>query len=103
MVACGIDEHSSILPASTLQTHVLIDRAQALQLPVANGQCWEYKQSFQYTYAHSDTGTAMDVKGMSGGMVQSPKKTAKQYSMQVQALYCGSLLYLLYSSILQAK
>jgi len=69
VVACGINEHSAILPASTLQTHVLIDRAQALQLPVANGQCWEYKQSFQVTYAHRDTGTTMDVKGMSGEIV----------------------------------
>ena len=71
VVAGGVDEHSAILPASTLQTHVLIDSAQALQLPVAYGQRWETQTQTTHSGLHEDgiTGTidTMDVRWMSGG------------------------------------
>ena len=38
MVAGGVDKDSTVLPAGTLQTHVLINSTQALQLSVADGQ-----------------------------------------------------------------
>ena len=38
VVAGGIDEHSRVIPASTLHTHVLMHCAQALQLAVTDGQ-----------------------------------------------------------------
>ena len=41
VVAGGVDEHPTVLPAGTLQTHVLINSAEALQLPVADGQSWK--------------------------------------------------------------
>ena len=38
MVAGGVDEDSVLVPAGTLQPHVLIHRAHALQLAVADVQ-----------------------------------------------------------------
>ena len=38
VVAGGVDKDSTVLPAGTLQTHVLINSTQALQLSVADSQ-----------------------------------------------------------------
>ena len=38
VVAGGVDEHSRVIPAGTLHTHVLMHCAQALQLAVTDGQ-----------------------------------------------------------------
>ena len=41
VVAGGVYEHSSLVPACTLQPHVLIHTTQTLKLPVANGKSYK--------------------------------------------------------------
>ena len=39
VVTCSVDEHTVLIPGSTLYTHILMYCAQTLQLPRANSNC----------------------------------------------------------------
>lgn len=45
VVAGGVDEHAMLIPTSTLQPHILVYSAQALELAVADAQ--SYKNTHQ--------------------------------------------------------